>query len=44
MISLFEDQYEKVVKAQSATLPVKRIGTAKETAEAIMFLMRSATY
>jgi NAD(P)-dependent dehydrogenase (short-subunit alcohol dehydrogenase family) len=34
-----DDQYERVVAAQSATLPVKRIGTAEETAKAIMFLM-----
>lgn len=34
-----DDQYETVVTAQSATLPVKRIGTAEETAKAIMFLM-----
>ena len=34
-----DDQYERVVIAQSTTLPVKRIGTAEETAKAIMFLM-----
>jgi NAD(P)-dependent dehydrogenase (short-subunit alcohol dehydrogenase family) len=35
------DQYEGVVKAQSATLPMQRIGTAEETARAIVFLMTS---
>jgi NAD(P)-dependent dehydrogenase (short-subunit alcohol dehydrogenase family) len=35
------DQYKGVVKAQSATLPVQRIGTAEETARAIVFLMTS---
>ncbi|MCU0565709.1 MAG: SDR family oxidoreductase [Oculatellaceae cyanobacterium Prado106] len=37
----FEDQYEGVVKAQSAVLPTQRIGTAEETAKAILFLMTS---
>jgi NAD(P)-dependent dehydrogenase (short-subunit alcohol dehydrogenase family) len=37
----FEDQYERVVKAQAATLPTQRIGTAEETAKAILFLMTS---
>lgn len=37
----FEDQYEGVVKAQAATLPTQRIGTAEETAKAILFLMTS---
>lgn len=36
-----DDQYEEVVKAQSATLPMQRIGTAEETARAIVFLMTS---
>lgn len=35
----FADQYESVVKAQSATLPVKRIGTAEEAARCILLLM-----
>ncbi len=35
----FEDRYEGVVKAQAATLPTKRIGTAEEAARAILFLM-----
>lgn len=35
------DQYEDVVKAQSAILPMQRIGTAEETARAIVFLMTS---
>lgn len=35
------DQYEEVFKAQSATLPVQRMGTAEETARAIVFLMTS---
>jgi NAD(P)-dependent dehydrogenase (short-subunit alcohol dehydrogenase family) len=35
----FNDRYEGVVKAQSATLPTQRIGTAAETAKAIVFLM-----
>ncbi len=35
----FADQYESVVKAQAATLPTKRIGTAQETAKAVLFLM-----
>ncbi|MBW4694231.1 MAG: SDR family oxidoreductase [Lyngbya sp. HA4199-MV5] len=35
----FTDQYESVVKAQAATLPVKCIGTAQEAARAILFLM-----
>lgn len=35
------DQYEGVVKAHSATLPMQRIGTAEETARAIVFLMTS---
>ena len=35
------DQYEEVVKAQSTTLPMQRIGTAEETARAIVFLMTS---
>ena len=38
----FADQYESVVKAQAATLPVKRIGTAAETARAILFLMTTS--
>lgn len=37
----FSDQYEGVVKAQAATLPTQRIGTAEETARAIIFLMTS---
>jgi NAD(P)-dependent dehydrogenase (short-subunit alcohol dehydrogenase family) len=37
----FEDRYEGVVKAQAATLPTQRIGTAEETAKAILFLMTS---
>ena len=36
-----DDQYEEVVKAQAATLPMQRIGTAEETAKAIVFLMTS---
>ena len=36
------DQYEEVAKAQSATLPMQRIGTAEETAKAIVFLMTSS--
>lgn len=35
----FEDRYEGVVKAQAATLPTKRIGTAEEAARAFLFLM-----
>jgi NAD(P)-dependent dehydrogenase (short-subunit alcohol dehydrogenase family) len=35
----FEDQYESVLKNQAAILPVKRIGTAKEAARTILFLM-----
>ncbi len=35
----FENQYERVVKAQAATLPTQRIGTVEETAKAILFLM-----
>ncbi len=35
----FSNHYEQVVKAQAATLPTKRIGTAEETAQAILFLM-----
>lgn len=35
----FEDRYEGVIKAQAATLPTKRIGTAEEAASAILFLM-----
>lgn len=35
----FEDQYEGVVKAQAATLPAKRIGTAEEAARCILLLM-----
>ena len=38
----FADQYESVVKAQAATLPVKRIGTAEETARSILFLMTTS--
>lgn len=34
----FEDQYESLVKAQAATLPVKRIGTAEEAARSILFM------
>lgn len=37
----FEDQHEQVVKAQSDNLPTQRIGTAEETARAILFLMTS---
>ena len=37
----FSDQYEGAVKTQSATLPAQRIGTAEETARAIVFLMTS---
>lgn len=37
----FEHQYEGVIKAQAATLPVQRIGNAEETARAIVFLMTS---
>jgi NAD(P)-dependent dehydrogenase (short-subunit alcohol dehydrogenase family) len=33
----FADQYESVVQAQAATLPVQRLGTAAETARAILF-------
>jgi NAD(P)-dependent dehydrogenase (short-subunit alcohol dehydrogenase family) len=35
----FQDQYERVIAAQAATLPVKRIGTAAEAARSILFLM-----
>lgn len=35
----FVDQYENVVKAQAATLPVKRIGTVEEAARCILLLM-----
>lgn len=35
----FADRYEGVIKAQAATLPTKRIGTAEEAARAILFLM-----
>ncbi len=38
----FANQYESVVKAQAATLPVKRIGTAEETAHSILFLMTTS--
>ena len=38
----FADQYESVVKAQAATLPVRRLGTAAETARAILFLMTTS--
>ncbi len=38
----FADQYESVVKAQAATLPVKRIGTAEEAARSILFLMTTS--
>ncbi|MBW4658072.1 MAG: SDR family oxidoreductase [Drouetiella hepatica Uher 2000/2452] len=37
----FADQYEGVVKAQAATLPTQRIGTASEAAQSILFLMTS---
>lgn len=37
----FDEQYEVVVKAQAAALPVQRLGTAEETAKAIVFLMES---
>ena len=37
----FEERYEQVVKAQAATLPVQRIGTASEAATAILFLIMS---
>lgn len=38
----FANQYEGVVKAQAATLPVKRIGTAEEVARSILFLMTTS--
>jgi NAD(P)-dependent dehydrogenase (short-subunit alcohol dehydrogenase family) len=38
----FENQYESVVKAQAATLPVKRIGTAEEAARSLLFLMTTS--
>jgi NAD(P)-dependent dehydrogenase (short-subunit alcohol dehydrogenase family) len=37
----FADQYEGVIKAQAAALPIQRIGTAEETARSIVFLMTS---
>ncbi|MGL5075715.1 MAG: SDR family oxidoreductase, partial [Waterburya sp.] len=35
----FGDNYEQTLKAQAATLPTKRIGTAEEVAQAVLLLM-----
>lgn len=38
----FGDRYEQIIQAQAATLPLKRIGTAEEIAQAILFLMTNS--
>lgn len=37
----FADQHEQVIATQAANLPTQRIGTAEETARAVLFLMTS---